>query len=421
MNQLRFRTRLVLILSLFAIVPALLLTLLWSGTVSTAIPLLSGQAGWDSVATTGKRAIAAARKAPLTHAQRSAIDAHERELRISTEQARRFSFLAARTVRLVAAFGIVALLVLTGAASRVAGHLSRQLSRPLDELVRWTDLISHGQSLPPPAPPIVVRDGSATTVVTSRVRGAPEFEKLRQSMRSMAAEIDDGRRKAVEAERLQAFRESARRVAHELKNPLTPIRFAIEKLKRDSPYDMGDTIQVLETESNRLERMAASFAQFGRIPEGPPSEIDIAELVSYTARSIVPESMKLELEIEPSIPPIVGNHSAISGALSNVLLNAVDASDAGGTITVQVRQTTIGGRPAVRLAVADRGCGVPSDELDRIWEPYFTHKAGGTGLGLAIARQAIWAHNGTVEAFSTLGEGTEIAFTLPSGSQGVRS
>lgn len=414
MNQLRFRTRLVLILSLFAIIPALLLTLLWSGTVSTALPLLSGRAGWDSVASTGKTAIAAARERPMNARQRAAIDAHERELRSSSEQARRFSFLAARSVRLVAAAGIFALLVLTGAASRVAGHLSRQLSRPLDELVRWTDLIAHGDPLPPPAPPRIVQSGaSEPVIVTSRVRGAPEFEKLRQRMRAMAAEIDEGRQKAIEAERLQAFRESARRVAHELKNPLTPIRFAIEKLKRDSPYDLGDSIQVLETESKRLERMAASFAQFGKLPEGPPSEIDIAELVKYTARSTVPDTMKLEMDLAPGLPIVLGNHSALAGALSNVLLNAVDASTADGSIKVQVTPVRLGDRSAVRVTVADTGCGVPAEELGRIWDPYVTHKAGGTGLGLAIARQAIWAHNGTVEAKSTLGKGTQITFTLP--------
>src|SRR3954469_21144715 len=150
MNQLRFRTRLVLILSLFAIVPALLLTLLWSGTVSTALPFVSERTVWDSVAASGERAIAAARQAKLSPAQQRAIDAHERELRTSVEQARRYSFLATRTVRVIAIAGVLALLVLTGAASRVAGHLSRQLSRPLDELVRWTELIGHGESLPPP-------------------------------------------------------------------------------------------------------------------------------------------------------------------------------------------------------------------------------------------------------------------------------
>src|SRR2546423_999879 len=156
MNQLRFRTRLVLILSLFAIVPALVLTVLWSGTVSTVLPFVTGQSAWDSVAASGERAIAAARQSPLTPAQRRAIDAHERELRTSVEQARRYSFLAERTVRVIAIAGVLALLILTGAASRVAGHLSRQLSRPLDELVRWTDLIGHGHPLPPPPERTVV-------------------------------------------------------------------------------------------------------------------------------------------------------------------------------------------------------------------------------------------------------------------------
>ena len=146
MKQLRFRTRLVLILSLFAIVPAALLTLLWSGTVSTALPLVSGRAAWESVAASGQRAIASVRTAPLTAAQRQLVDEHERELRSSLEQARRYSFLAGRSVRLVAAVGFFALILFGVAASRVAGHLSRQLSRPLDELVSWTSLIGEGRA-----------------------------------------------------------------------------------------------------------------------------------------------------------------------------------------------------------------------------------------------------------------------------------
>src|SRR3954468_730786 len=110
MNQLRFRTRLVLILSLFAIVPALLLTLLWSGTVSTALPFVSERTVWDSVAASGERAIAAARQTKLSAPQKRAIDAPERELRTWGDQARRYSFLATRTVRVIAIAGVLALL-----------------------------------------------------------------------------------------------------------------------------------------------------------------------------------------------------------------------------------------------------------------------------------------------------------------------
>ena len=420
MNQLRFRTRLVLILSLFAIVPALLLTLLWSGTVSTALPFVTERSAWDSVAASGEKAIAAARQVPLTASQRRAIDAHERELRLSVEQARRYSFLAARTVRVVAIAGVLALLVLTGAASRVAGHLSRQLSRPLDELVRWTELIGHGEPLPPPPEPTVIPaerkngDGGTTIeVTTSRVRGAPEFETLRRSMREMVSELEHGRRQAVEAERLHAFRESARRVAHEIKNPLTPIRFALARLRGQAPAELQEDVGVIAVESERLDRMARSFAEFGRLPEGPPAEIDMGELVRYTARSSVPPTIALDLQIDENLPRVHGHNGALAGALSNVLLNAVDASGEHGHITVSARSVSAGGRSAVRISVADNGNGIAPEKLATIWEPYVTNKPGGTGLGLAIARQAVWAHDGTVNATSTLGKGTEIQLTIP--------
>jgi signal transduction histidine kinase len=420
MNQLRFRSRLVLILSLFAIVPALLLTLLWSGTVSTALPFVTGRSAWDSVAASGEKAIAAARQAPLTASQRRAIDAHERELRLSVEQARRYSFLATRTVRVIAIAGVLALLVLTGAASRVAGHLSRQLSRPLDELVRWTELIGHGRPLPPPPEPIVNAaarkngdDGTTIEVTTSRVRGAPEFETLRRSMREMVSELEHGRRQAVEAERLHAFRESARRVAHEIKNPLTPIRFALARLRGQAPQELQEDVGVIAVESDRLDRMARSFAEFGRLPEGPPAEIDMGELIRYTARSCVPPTIALDLQIDDNLPRVHGHNGALAGALSNVLLNAVDASDENGRITVSARSVSANGRNAVRIAVADNGRGIAPDKLEAIWEPYVTNKPGGTGLGLAIARQAVWAHDGTVNATSTLGKGTEIQLTIP--------
>jgi signal transduction histidine kinase len=427
MNQLRFRTRLVLILSVFAIVPALVLTLLWGGTVSTALPFVTGRPAWDSVAASGEKAIAAARQAPLTAAQRRAVDAHERELRTSVEQARRYSFLAARTVRVIAIAGLLALLVLTGVASRVAGHLSRQLSRPLDELVRWTELIGHGESLPPPPQRTIVSTarkngdagGPTIEVTQSRVRGAPEFETLRRSMREMVSELEHGRRQAVEAERLHAFRESARRVAHEIKNPLTPIRFALARLRGQAPPALQEDVDVIEMESQRLDRMARSFAEFGRLPEGPPSEVDMGELVRYTARSSVPPGIALDLQIDENLPRVFGHNGALAGALSNVLLNAVDASAQNGRITVKAIAMKLGGRDAVRISVADDGKGIAAENLQTIWEPYVTNKPGGTGLGLAIARQAVWAHDGTVNATSTLGKGTEIQFTIPADGAGA--
>jgi nitrogen fixation/metabolism regulation signal transduction histidine kinase len=228
-----------------------------------------------------------------------------------------------------------------------------------------------------------------------------------------AVALDVGRQRAVEAERLRAFRESARQVAHELKNPLTPIRFAIDRLRRGAPAELHETVEVLATETERLERTARSFAQFGRLPEGAPSEIDVGELVRYAATATIPPTMTLNLEVADALPMIVGYHDALAGAVANVLLNAVDACAGRGIITVRVDAAMLQHEPAVRITIADNGPGIAAPQLKRIWEPYVTNKAGGTGLGLAIARQAVWAHDGAVAADSTVEVGTRIEFTLP--------
>ena len=297
---------------------------------------------------------------------------------------------------------LLAVLVIGVVASRVAGHLSRNLSRPLQELVGWTERIGRREPLP----------------VTPPRRGAPEFEVLRRRMRDMAAELETARARELEAERASALRESARQVAHELKNPLTPIRFAVDRLRRDAPPELAETVEVLSIESQRLEEMARSFAQFGRLPEGPRALVDVGELARYTARATIPPSMESQVDIDDSVPMIDGHHDALARALSNVMLNAVDAcrqcgDGGGGRIDVRVRRAPVADRDAVEIAVRDTGCGIAPEKLSRIWDPYVTSKPGGTGLGLAIARQTVLAHDGTVTAESTPGRGTEVRFVLP--------
>lgn len=403
MKQLRFRTRLILILSLVAIVPALVLTLMWTATLSSALPFISGKTAWERAAASGQAAIAEMRKRPMTPPERALLATHERELRTSVEQSQRYSFLASRTIRVVLLAGFLALVFLSIVVSRVAGHLSRQLSRPLDELVHWTGLIERGQKIPDAA-------------TSPPKRGAPEFETLRNKMRAMANALELARDRAIEAERLRAFRESARTVAHELKNPLTPIRFALDRLRREVAPELLENIDVLETEARRLERMARSFSEFGRLPEGTPSRIDVGEMARYAASSSVPGHIQLTLDIQPGLQ-ITGHHDALAAALSNVLLNAVDACNGDGSVAVSVKESRMGEGHAVAIAVIDNGCGIPADQIDQIWDPYVTHKPGGTGLGLPIARQTILAHGGTIQTRSEVGKGTEIIVTLPAGGE----
>jgi two-component system, NtrC family, nitrogen regulation sensor histidine kinase NtrY len=395
-----FRGRLFLILLAFALVPSILITVAWNATGSFVLPLVTGTAAWDSVATTGERALEAARKAPLTPEQRTALDVHERTLRRSVVNSRQAGFLLRQGTRTLAVLTLAIVLVIGLIASRVAGHLSRNLSRPLQELVGWTERIGHGEPLPNTPPR----------------RGAPEFEVLRRGMRDMAGELELGRSRALEAERASALRESARQVAHELKNPLTPIRFAVERLRREAPAELAETVDVLSTESQRLERLARNFAQFGRLPEGPRAEVDVGELARYTARATIPPDLEAHVDVAPDVPMIHAHHDALARALSNVMLNAVDACNQGGRVDVRVRRARHGRDDGVEIVVADTGCGIPPDRLSRIWDPYVTSKTGGTGLGLAIARQTVLAHDGTVSATSAVGKGTEIRFVLPRGT-----
>lgn len=398
MKQPRFRTRLFLILALFAFVPSILLTLGWSGVAARVLPLVSGTGAWEQVATSGERAIRLSREAPGSPEARAALAEHEQQLGESRMQARRFRLLSDRAVPAIVLVAVAALIALTLLASRVAGHLSRQLSRPLDELVGWTGLIARTESIPAPD--------------DAEARGAPEFSVLREGMRRMAADLEVARRTALENERLAAFRESARQVAHELKNPLTPIRFAVSNLRRTASPEQRETVEVLDTESARLEAMAKSFAQFGRLPEGPTATVDLAELARETARSSLPSTVTTRVLADAPVP-VLGQHDALQRALANVLLNAVDAT--GGRGTIEVRASRRDGDAV--LAVKDDGVGIAPERLERIWDPYVTAKTGGTGLGLAIVKQTIVAHGGRVEAESTPGRGTEIRLVLPAQSE----
>ncbi len=398
MKPVGFRARLFLILIGFALIPTIVLSAAWELTVVRLLPILGTIPAMEKIAASGTTALTAARHAPLNASQRRALDEHQTTLEDGLLHAQQMEFLMTRKVPVVAAgVAIIAGLLFTLIASRVADHLSRNLSRPLDELVGWTATIGRGEPLPDVPPR----------------KGAPEFVMLRNRMREMSAELRRGRVRALEEERATALRESARQVAHELKNPLTPIRFAITRLRREAPASLAETIDVLEVESKRLEVMARSFAQFGRLPDGPRAPVDLAEMVRVVARSAVPEGRPLTIDVASDVPMVPGHVEALSRALTNVLLNAVDASAPDSAIALRVTRVHRDGRAMVELSVRDFGTGIPASRLDSIWEPYVTHKPGGTGLGLAIVRQTLLAHDGAVEAVSTAGAGTTMRFFLP--------
>jgi signal transduction histidine kinase len=400
MRRIGFRTRILIVLVLFAVVPSAILTGVYYWSVSYMLREVIGTDPWERAAQSGIAAMQVLDAQQLSPEDREKVREHREVLRASLINANRWRVwgdYAPAVFTVIAALTII--LVIGVASARVGGHLSRQVSRPLQELVGWTELIARGEKLPD----------------TGSGRGAAEFELLRQRMRLAARELGKSRERALEAERLRASRESARQVAHELKNRLMPMRFALSRLRRDSAPGMAEAIDVLDTETQQLEEIARSFSQFGKLPEGPIANVDIAEMISYAARAVLPAGVPVSIEVEDALPPVRGHHDALGRAFSNVLLNAVEASGSGKGIRVTAgRSRTNGG--CVEIAISDEGHGIAPEELARIWEPYVTFKKGGTGLGLAITRQTVEAHGGTVEATSEIGRGTTVRFILPHGA-----
>jgi len=364
-----------------------------------AVPV-GGVTAWDRAAATWLEAQHALARQPLTPAARAALRRHSDELSNSLRRARMSQSIRDYLTPVLAglAAGLAALVAL--GTIQLAGHLSRQLSRPIDELIAWTGRLTRGEPLPdqPPA------------------KGAPEFDVLRSSFRAMASDLAAARARAVEAAQLRAFRDLARQVAHELKNPLTPLRFATQRLAQDARPDQRELLEIVAGESERIEQMARDFSTLGKLPEGPPAPVDLSELVETLVKSTVPPDITARVEKAPDLPLVSAHYEPLRRALHNLVLNACDACEAGrGEITVALRTAADGAAPAVEIAVRDNGVGIPAGQLERIFEPYFTTKAKGTGLGLAIVRQTIHDHGGTIGVASEPGRGTTFTVTLPVG------
>jgi signal transduction histidine kinase len=266
-------------------------------------------------------------------------------------------------------------------------------------LIGWTGNILREEPLPPDEPQ----------------RGAPEFASLRHALREMAAGLAEARTRQLEAERLRTFREIARQVAHEMKNPLTPIRFAVRQLARTAGPDQRESLEVLTAEAGRLEGLAREFTEFGRLPEGPQAPVDLGELLTELGATTLPPSMQSRLAVDPATPHILGHYEPLRRAFSNLLRNAAEACGGDGTVELEVRPA---GDGCARVMVRDHGPGVPHEIRDRVFDPYVTAKVGGTGLGLALVRQTIENHGGTIRLEDTPGGGA--TFVVELGSQGDR-
>src|SRR6266852_3897655 len=261
-----FRRRIFVVLVVMTVVPTVLAVAGWVLSIRRLLPAAGARASTERVAATARSVLEGVDTLHLTVRERALLRYHLDEVSASVSLARRAeTFLRYYT----AGFAVVILLLgatVLYATINLAGHLSRQLSRPIDELVGWTQLIRRNERLPV---------GVAT-------RGAPEFEALRQALRELAGALAAARERELEAERLRAFREVARRVAHE-------------------------------------------FAEFGRLPEGPQSEVDLLELLEELGRTGVPDGVRVNVHANGGSRALLGHYEPLRRAFANLYRNAAEA------------------------------------------------------------------------------------------------
>jgi two-component system, NtrC family, nitrogen regulation sensor histidine kinase NtrY len=225
----------------------------------------------------------------------------------------------------------------------------------------------------------------------------------------------------IQAQQLAAWNEAARRIAHEIKNPLTPIRLAAERLlykhKQGDPglgKAIEDGVEIIVREVVNLQGMVDEFSRYARMPRPRPTRVDLGRLVGDTLnlyRDLKP-GVELRAEIAPEVSEVWLDAEQIRRALINLLDNAVEATEAPGRVTVSAERADHNGGP-VRLRIADTGRGIPLEARDKLFLPYFSTKGRGTGLGLAIVHRIVTDHQGTIQVEDNLPKGTVFTVELP--------
>jgi len=232
----------------------------------------------------------------------------------------------------------------------------------------------------------------------------------------------------IKAQQLAAWNEAARRIAHEIKNPLTPIRLGAERLLRkaeqsdpDLPRAIVDAVEIIVREVGTIQQMVDEFSRFARMPRPRPAAVDLGRLLDETLhlyRNLKP-GVEVEGGVEGPLPEVQLDGEQIKRVLINLLDNAVEATDAPGRITVSAHAAhaagTAGTDGHLEIQVKDTGRGIPPESKEKLFLPYFSTKGRGTGLGLAIVHRIVSDHHGSVRVEDNVPTGSVFTLELPLG------
>jgi nitrogen fixation/metabolism regulation signal transduction histidine kinase len=311
-----------------------------------------------------------------------------------------------QTVVLIILAALVVALAL--GSTWIARRLAARVSRPIQTLGAGMERVARGDEAVHVSP-----------------QGTQEMERLIGTFNTMSTELSRSRRELARAERLSAWRDVARRVAHEIKNALTPITFSAHRIRKDAAGLEGEqqerlraSLDTVLEEVEGLNLLAASFSELARLPVPEFTPVDLCEVVHKTASAFTGEKDRLVIRTPDAPVTVEGDRTLLRQALTNVIKNAIEATGDGDRIWVEVEPDT----NQARIVVEDEGPGWPEEERDTSLSPYVTTKAEGTGLGLSLVQRTMLQHGGSVELGDRAEGGARVTLVLPrrvSGSAGV--
>jgi signal transduction histidine kinase len=299
-------------------------------------------------------------------------------------------------------FGAV-LVMLVGAY--MGYFMAERIADPINRLSHATRRIAQG-------------DLDARIAATS----ADELGRLVHDFNRMADDLKRQRAELERTQRLEAWAEMARQVAHDIKNPLTPIQLSAEhaqrvNIDRGRPLSptLDECVGAILHQVALLRQIASEFSSFASSPTARPEPTSLPALLEEVVspyRTALAGRVRLTVDAPGDLPPVMLDRNLFARAVTNVIENALHAMPGGGALTIRARASESAADQVI-VEVVDTGVGMDTEAVSRIFEPYFSTKATGTGLGLTIAKRNIELTGGVIEVSSAKGVGTTVTITLP--------
>jgi len=303
------------------------------------------------------------------------------------------------------------ILMLLGGGGIIIGIISaiilaQRITNPIKKLVEGTIKISRGDFTHK------IKISTADEIADL----AEKFNEMTSKLLKSKKEIEEANKKLIQAEKLASIGRISTGIAHEIRNPLTSVKFNIQKVL-SSPNieeDEREHLEIAQEGINQIDKIVKDILDFARVTRLNLDEFSLPNIIDESIKLVSNELKGKEITIEkkfdPDLPTIIVDADKLRQVFINLLLNSIEAIENKGKIKITASPKN---KKFVKIRISDNGCGIPSEILPEIFEPFFTTKSSGTGLGLANAKKIIEQHNGSIYVISKKGKGTTFEIIIP--------